>query len=127
MGLRSIGFYMAATLAVTVAGARAQDFSTTEFKAELQKGIAQKLGANSGVTVTYMAASSVTQDIQQAVQAVADTTDYIADHLCKKRSRPTKITLHLTAGFKLVFEGETGSEVEWDLETVCARFPDPTE
>lgn len=127
MGIRSTAFYAAAIFSGLAIGAHAQELLTYEFKKELQQGIDQALGEHSGVIVTYMAASSVTDDIKKAVQAVADTTDYIAGNLCKKRSRPTRITLRLTAGFKLVFEGETGSEVEWDMETVCARFPAPTE
>lgn len=62
------------------------------------------------------------EDIEKAVTVVADATDYIADKLCSRRSHPTKIVFHLTAGFDLVFTGETGSQVEWDLEVVCARM-----
>lgn len=62
------------------------------------------------------------KDIQKAVSVVADATDYIASKLCARKSHPTKITFHLTAGFDLVFSGETGSEVEWDLEEVCKRM-----
>jgi hypothetical protein len=61
-------------------------------------------------------------DIQKAVSVVSDATDYIAGQLCKRKSHPTKIVFHLTAGFELVFNAETGSEVEWDLELVCPRM-----
>lgn len=61
-------------------------------------------------------------DIQKAVDTIINATDYIADRLCAQSSRPTKLILHLTAGFNLVFSGETGSQVEWDLEIVCDRF-----
>ncbi|WP_027163667.1 hypothetical protein [Mesorhizobium sp. WSM1293] len=84
----------------------------------------EKLGSKAeGVTVYKAAAfASVTSDVQKAVEAIGNTTDFIAASLCSKPSRPTKITLHLTAGFDLVFSGETGSEVEWDLEIVCPRM-----
>ena len=61
-------------------------------------------------------------DIEKAVETIANATDYIANRLCGQRYRPTKLVLHLTAGFNLVFSGETGSQVEWDLEIVCERF-----
>ncbi|MGO4480409.1 MULTISPECIES: hypothetical protein [Rhizobium] len=67
-------------------------------------------------------ASPPSEDIQKAVGVVADATDYIAGQLCKRKSHPTKIVFHLTAGFELVFNAETGSEVEWDLEIVCSRM-----
>jgi len=67
-------------------------------------------------------AAAPSDDIQKAVGVVADATDYIAGQLCKRKSHPTKIVFHLTAGFELVFNAETGSEVEWDLEVVCARM-----
>lgn len=60
--------------------------------------------------------------IKKAVGTIARATDYIAQELCTKRSRPTKLTLNINAGFELVFNTSTGSEVEWDLEVVCRRY-----
>ena len=61
-------------------------------------------------------------DIQKAVDTISRATDYIASELCSKPSRPTKLVLNLTAGFRLALTVETGSQVEWDLEIVCNRI-----
>lgn len=99
---------------------KAGPFDEKAFELMLNKELGSKAD---GVTVQRSAAfASVTSDIKKAVGVIVETTDYIAEALCSKRSRPTKITLHLTAGFELVFSGETGSEVEWDMETVCDRM-----
>ena len=103
-------------------GAQAQEtmeFKSKDFEAQLQQYMDSKA---TGIEVSPKFASAVSDDIQKAVGVVADTTDFIAEKLCKRPSRPTKITLNLTAGFNLVFSGETGSEVEWDLEAVCPRY-----
>ncbi|WP_163265583.1 hypothetical protein [Chelativorans alearense] len=95
------------------------EWSTESFEEELQQALGERAD---GVDVPYAFVASVSEDIQKAVATIADATDYIAEKLCGRRSRPTKLTLHLTAGFDLVFSGETGSQVEWDLETVCPRM-----
>lgn len=59
--------------------------------------------------------------IVKAVDVITDATDYIAEQLCAKRSRPTKLTLYLDAGFELVFSASSGSKIEWDLEVICDR------
>lgn len=66
--------------------------------------------------------SPPSNDIQRALTVVRDATDYVASMMCTLKSRPTKLTLNLTAGFELAFNIETGSEVEWDLEVVCKRY-----
>ncbi len=60
--------------------------------------------------------------IGKAVSTIIAATDYIAQELCPKPSRPTKLVLNLSAGFELVFTAATGTEVEWDLEVVCKRL-----
>ena len=62
------------------------------------------------------------ESISKAVDTISSATDYIAQELCSKKSRPTKLVLNLNAGFELVFSTSTGSEVEWDLEIVCKRI-----
>lgn len=80
-------------------------------------------------TIARLAAADVVKppsdDIMNALTAVRDATDYVAAMMCDLKSRPTKLTLSITAGFKLAFNVETGSEVEWDLEIVCARYQVP--
>lgn len=61
------------------------------------------------------------EDIGEAVDTVVGASNFIAGRLCPNPYRPTKLILHLTAGFNLVFTGETGSQVEWDLEVICNR------
>lgn len=94
-------------------------FDATKFAAELNATLDSK--GLDGVSVATTSAVAPTEDIGRAVDTVVNATDYIAEQLCSKKSRPTKLTLHLTAGFNLVFSGETGSQVEWDLEIVCNR------
>ena len=60
-------------------------------------------------------------DIEKAVQIVKSAGDYIMQELCTSAGRPTEIALNLTAGFRLVFDVETGSKFTWDLEVVCNR------
>lgn len=95
------------------------EFNPDAFEQELNAALAA--GGQPGVTVSVFA-NAPTDDIRRAVDAIAGATDYIAESLCSRPSRPTKLVLHLTAGFDLVFSGETGSQVEWDLEIVCSRF-----
>lgn len=59
--------------------------------------------------------------IEKVISTVSGASAYIAQELCDNSWRPTEIVLHLTAGFELVFSGETGSQFTWDLELVCAR------
>lgn len=66
-------------------------------------------------------APTVNTSIRKAITTISNATDFIALELCSKRSRPTKLVLNLNAGFELVFNASTGSEVEWDLEIVCKR------
>jgi hypothetical protein len=113
---------IAAAAMIFASAAYAQ--STAEFDGD---SFADELNAalsDEGVTGATVATASIdapTGDIGRAVETIADATDYIAERLCSRRSRPTKLVLHLTAGFNLVFSGETGSQVEWDLEIVCNR------
>lgn len=60
-------------------------------------------------------------DVETAVQTVKGASAYIVQELCSSVGRPTEITLNLTAGFKLAFTVETGSQFHWDLEVVCSR------
>lgn len=60
-------------------------------------------------------------DVENAVQTVKGASAYIVQELCSTLGRPTEITLNLTAGFKLAFSVETGSQFHWDLEVVCLR------
>jgi len=60
-------------------------------------------------------------DVENAVQTVKGASAYIVQELCSAVGRPTEITLNLTAGFKLAFTVETGSQFHWDLEVVCLR------
>lgn len=60
-------------------------------------------------------------DVESAVQTVKSASAYIVQELCSAVGRPTEITLNLTAGFKLAFSVETGSQFHWDLEVVCLR------
>ncbi|MEM8579988.1 MAG: hypothetical protein AAGF50_02170 [Pseudomonadota bacterium] len=75
--------------------------------------------------VTDIAQSRVLQapsdDIAKAVQTVKNASGYLKQELCTTQGRPTEIVLNLTAGFKLAFNLETGSQFTWDLEVVCAR------
>jgi hypothetical protein len=64
---------------------------------------------------------AINPSIRKAITTISSATDFIAQELCSKRSRPTKLVLNLNAGFELVFNASTGSEVEWDLEIVCKR------
>jgi hypothetical protein len=59
------------------------------------------------------------ETIIKAMKAIVAANDYIIAQLCKRPTRPTKITLNLSAGFKLVFDVQTGSQVEWDLDIIC--------
>ena len=74
------------------------------------------------IAETKSTAPTPSSSIAKAVGTITNATDYIAKELCPKRSRPTKLTLNLNAGFELVFNASTGSEVEWDLEIVCKRY-----
>lgn len=95
------------------------EFDTKTFEYQLE----QQLGAKAeGIRVSPEFAAAVSDDIRTAIDAMAAATQYIAQSLCSEPARPTRITLHLTAGFKLVFEAQTGSSVEWDLDTVCDRL-----
>jgi hypothetical protein len=60
-------------------------------------------------------------DVENAVKTVKGASAYIVQELCSAVGRPTEITLNLTAGFKLAFSVETGSQFNWDLEVVCLR------
>lgn len=61
------------------------------------------------------------RDIGRVVDTVLDASDYLAQELCGRASRPTQIELNLTAGFELVFNASTGSVITWNMEVVCAR------
>lgn len=94
------------------------DFEKENFEDQLQ----QYLGvAAEGIEVSPAFASAVSDDVRSAIDAMAAATDYIAQTLCPRPARPSKVTLHLTAGFTLVFEAQAGSSVEWNLDTVCER------
>lgn len=77
--------------------------------------------AASDIAAQSKAIPTVNSSIRKAITTISSATDYIAKELCSKRSRPTKLVLNLNAGFELVFNASTGSEVEWDLEIVCKR------
>ncbi|MEM0976219.1 MAG: hypothetical protein AAGJ34_01660 [Pseudomonadota bacterium] len=62
------------------------------------------------------------RDIARALRTITDASDYIAAQLCPMRSRPSELVLNLSAGFELVFDVQTGSQVTWNLEEVCERF-----
>lgn len=74
------------------------------------------------VLATSYEPQAPSNDVQKALESVANATGYIADMLCNDPSRPTKLVLNITAGFSLAFNIETGSQVEWDLEVVCPRY-----
>jgi hypothetical protein len=73
-------------------------------------------------TIAYAESPPVDPSVQRAIGAIGSATDYVADNLCPYKSRPTKVVHNLTAGFQLVFNAQTGSQVEWDLEVVCSRY-----
>ncbi|MEW8201042.1 MAG: hypothetical protein AB2697_19835 [Candidatus Thiodiazotropha endolucinida] len=77
--------------------------------------------AASEIAAQNRALPAINLSIRKAITTISSATDYIAKELCSKRSRPTKLVLNLNAGFELVFNASTGSEVEWDLEIVCNR------
>lgn len=79
-------------------------------------------GAVSQIAAKSAAKKPSNKSIIKAINVITDATDYIAQQLCAKKSRPTKLTLNLNAGFELVFNVSTGSEVEWDLEVICKRL-----
>lgn len=89
---------------------------------ELQTvGSWEYLAASDDLYAKFESASVPSKSIQKAVDKITAATDYVASTLCPKKSRPTKIVLNLSAGFELVFNAQTGSQVEWDLEVVCTR------
>ncbi len=81
-------------------------------------GAAGYIEAVSKIAQTVEAPSD---DVENAVQTVKSASAYIVQELCSAVGRPTEITLNLTAGFKLAFTVETGSQFHWDLEVVCLR------
>lgn len=95
------------------------DFKKEAFEEQLQLYLGAKA---EGIEVSSEFASAVSDDVKGAINAMAAATEYIAQSFCPEPARPTKITLHLTAGFKLVFEAQAGSSVEWELDTVCDRL-----
>lgn len=80
--------------------------------------IAQVQPVTSGSQDTAQAPS---WSIRRAIEVIDAASEYIVQELCHVRARPTELVLNLTAGFELVFDVETGSQVTWDLEVVCNR------
>ncbi|XYK82325.1 MAG: hypothetical protein ROO70_08975 [Labrenzia sp.] len=78
-------------------------------------------GYAEAVSLIAQRVEAPSDDVEQAVQTVKGASAYIVQELCSAIGRPTEITLNLTAGFKLAFNVETGSEFHWDLEVVCQR------
>ena len=73
------------------------------------------------VSIIAQRVDAPSDDVENAVQTVQGASAYIVQELCSAVGRPTEITLNLTAGFKLAFTVETGSQFHWDLEVVCLR------
>jgi hypothetical protein len=73
------------------------------------------------VSIIAQRVEAPSDDVENAVQTVKGASAYIVQELCSAVGRPTEITLNLTAGFKLAFSVETGSQFHWDLEVVCLR------
>lgn len=61
----------------------------------------------------------IPEDLEVTLERMAAATAYIVQMFCGLDGRPSKITLHVDAGFSLVVSAGTGSAVEWDLDKIC--------
>ncbi len=60
--------------------------------------------------------------IEGTIDAISNGTNYVAEKLCDDPARPTRITLSLEGGFSFGITATSGSEVEWNLPELCARY-----
>lgn len=82
----------------------------------------QTLGHKAGTVASAPSMDQIFEPLVGLSEVVQQATMYLADQLCQAQGRPSEMSMYLTAEFKFIVGGETGTEITWNFDEICTRL-----